>query len=86
MEANTSPTIDKPDRPRAAARPQDPYTVQRLMKNRTATMVCVPKPFSRALRWRAGDEVLITLKGNKLVIVNVATQIADTSAAAVEDV
>lgn len=37
-------------------------------------MVCIPKKFRRALGWNLGDELKITLQGDKVVLEKIEAQ------------
>ncbi len=47
-----------------------PSGVVRLIHNRTTTLMCIPRPFMRLLRWMEGDHVALAVEGDALVVKN----------------
>ncbi len=38
------------------------------MHNRTTTMMSIPRPFMRLLRWAEGDHVALSIEGDTLLV------------------
>jgi antitoxin component of MazEF toxin-antitoxin module len=45
------------------------------MRNRTTTLVSIPKPFLRALRWAQGDHVRLELDGDRLIVTSIQAHV-----------
>lgn len=49
--------------------------IVRLQRNKTTTLMSIPKPFLAALHWKPGDQVLLEVDGDRLLVQSIESRL-----------